>query len=880
MKIIKPQSLCALYKPYSYLGHHYLAIAALGFFRLGADNSRFLSESQQWPHVVASLPKGQPLDEVMPKHGAEVLLLGSVYAPKQQACTSLMVQMRVDDAAGQPNISKCLCVCGEREWQSSLLRTRRVGKPKPFVSMPLSYRRAFGGVRSPVNPEGCGSRGLLSGQNHGAMPNIAYPANLADDVWRANVAAGFGPIAIGNSVRRRKFGTYGRAWRKNDAPGFARNIDWSVFNMAPPDQWTQEVFQGGERYALHNLHPRHAELAGKLPNLAARAFVLGAKQLPDQAREVALRMDTVWFIPEHDLGIVIYHGQTEIDDSDGLDIDVLMVGYENKNLPKSDTHYRHVMALRLDRETALLHVFNDSQLAAERSPADLEQRAQQQKEAEEAALARSQRRIDLLDAQYWTACGKAPPADHCTARATLPVLGLMTSQTAAEGDFDLSEIVGKAKALAADAERRGKEALAKIPPTQATVKDPKQLLASALERAAVPAYDLLPPEETGRDPLLEKMLALLPSPNSDADPLQIEQNEARRAAVAKIPSLRRQARRAAPKVCLPMLPYPGEVADQLGAQVRQWRDAGVSLVGRDLAGANLAGIDFSGMDLREAMFDGADLAGAKFAGANLQGAVLVGAQLGGADFSQTNLQHANLCASQGLDICFAGADLSHAQALGARWPRANLRAANLRRLLGLRLEMPAATLDQADAGKATLFDLSADDSSWREARLEKTVLLRASLRRCDFRQASLKKTVFNATNLQQSHWDYAKLDHVQGGGKTIWNGATMVGAVVRNCGFNGADLSHIDLKQARFLRCDFGQADMRSAQLDDGLFSHCAMYRSDLRMASARRTEFFQCLCRKTDFSGAQLLSANFAQCENTGAIQPDGKTEHARSQA
>lgn len=880
MKIIKPQSLGVLYKPYSYLGRHYLSIALIGFFRLGAENSRFLSESQQWPHVVASLPAAQPLDEAMPKRHAEALLLGSAYAPNQQACTSLTVQMKVDDRNGQPSISKCLCVCGEREWHAGLLRARRVSRPKPFISMPLTYRRAFGGVRSPVNPEGCGSRSLLSTQGHGAMPNIAYPNNTADAAWRASVAAGFGPIAIGNPARKRKFGTYGRAWRKDDAPGFARDIDWSVFNMAPPDQWAKDFFQGGERYSLHHLHPLQAEITGTLPSLAARVLVLGQSQTPEQAREVPMQMDTVWFVPDHELGIVIYHGQTEIEDSDGLDLGVLMAGYEHQGSPKSEAHYRRVMALRLDQETALLHVFNDSQLAPERSPADRERRAQEQKHAEEAALARSQQRIDLLDAQFWAARGTARPADRPTARAKLPVLGLMTSQTAAEGDFDLSEIVTKAKALAADAEQRGKQALAKLPPLPPSAADPEKLLATALERAAVPAYDLLPPETTGRDPLLEKMLAQLPRPADDADPLKAAQSDAARAAVMKIPALRRQARRSAPKVTLPKLPYPGAVADQLGIQIRQWRHAGVSLVGRDLAGANLIGVDFSGADLREVMLDGADLSDAKFVGANMQGAVLVGARLDGADFSHANLKQANLCNSQGRNINFEQADLSHAQALDATWPQVNLRRATLRRLLGIRLALPAAVLDQADASKATLFDLSADDSSWQEARLEKTALLGASLRRGNFRRATLKKTVFNAANLQQSHWDHARLESVQGGGKTIWSDATLIGAVVKNCGFHGADMSRIDAAQAQFLRCDFGQCDMRSAQLDDSLLSHCNLYRSDMRRAGARRAEFFRCLCRKTDFTEAQLLAATFAQCESTESIQPDGRVQYARSPA
>ncbi|KKB61299.1 hypothetical protein WM40_24000 [Robbsia andropogonis] len=870
MKIIKPQSLGVLQKPYTYLGRHRLSVAVLGFFRLGAPNERFLAESTQWPRVLASLPAGQVLDEVMPRQGAEVLLLGSAYAPGKQAVTGVDVLLRVDTVDGQPAIGKCLSVCGEREWRGALSK-RRTGRAKPFLAMPITYARAFGGARNPINPVGCGSRESWFGKSGGAMPNVAYAAGTVDARWRTSVPAGFGPIPVINQARRDKFGSYGRTWRRYDAPGFARDMDWSIFNMAPPDQWLPAPLQGGERYLLRNLHPQHAELTGMLPDLAARAFVTKLNETPEAMREVLLVMDTIWFVPDHNLGIAIYHGTIEIDDSDALDIGTLMVGYEYRDSPKSIGHYRDVMQLRLDPEVGRMHVFNESQLAPERSAAEQARRAAEQERAEQAVLARGQRRLDLLDAQHWARRGTVPPADHQVARATLPALGIMTSQTVAEGDFDLTEIVTRAKALAADAEQRGKEALARLPARTLAPVDAAKLLIDALERAAIPAYDLLPPELTGRDPQVEGMLARLPVPPEGADPKQQAHYDKSRAAIMKIPSLHRQARRAAPKVTVAALPYPPETARGLGDRVRKWRAAGVPLAGRDLAGADLVGIDFSGADLRETMFDGADLSGAKFVGANLQGAVLVGTRLDRADFSGADLTRANLCASNGRAILFEGAELAYAQALDAQWPQANLRRTRLYRLLGLRLACPGATFDGADASKATLFDIEADDSNWEGATLEKAVFMRAHLQRASFAHATLKKAVFNLSNLQASRWERAILDSVQGGGKTNWRDATLTGAMARNCGFHGADLSHVDMEAARFLRCDFGQANLRAARLVASLFSRCGFHASQLRMIAAAQAEFFQCQCRKADFTGARLADATFVQCERTGVVPPEG---------
>ena len=110
--------------------------------------------------------------------------------------------------------------------------------------MPLDYSRALGGANYAVNPVGCGGRAGLLGPSKGRRPNIYYPQLLQ----KKGIAAGFAPIPIGNSVRKKKFGSYNRAWLKQDSPGFARDLDWSVFNMAPSDQWADKFFQSGENY--------------------------------------------------------------------------------------------------------------------------------------------------------------------------------------------------------------------------------------------------------------------------------------------------------------------------------------------------------------------------------------------------------------------------------------------------------------------------------------------------------------------------------------------------------------------------------------------------------------------------------------------------------
>lgn len=883
MKIIKPLSLGVLHKPYQVQGQNYLSVAAIGFFRLGAENERFLSESLQWPKVIASLPAGQPLDEVMPKQKAEALLLGSAHSPGGKPCTELCVCMCVAD------IVKSLCIRGNREWRYGLAPLHSISKPKPFSTMPLVYQNAYGGAGHPANPLGCGYTGnpltALIGRNMGSMPNIEAPGAPITSHWRRSTPAGFGPLQVAWTPRKNKFGTYNKVWLKNDAPGFARDIDWSVFNLAPPDQWSPHFFQGGEAYRLLNLHPKQTQLDGHLPQLQASAFVLKNGQNAEQAAPIALRMDTVWFLPEHDLGIAIYHGQTEIDDSDGLDVAALMVAYEDPAQPKSLEHYRRVMALRLDSATAAHHAFNESQLAADRSPPEQARRAAAQQQAEAAELAKRQRQLDLIDAEFWTKNSMTPPADYVSPKAQPMEFGLVTTALVTEGDFDLSKTIAHAQTMANKAEQQGRAALddmRKKLPEQAPspAASDEQILEKLIERAMIPAYDLLPAGETGCDPQVAQQLAQLEQAQALGKFSSEAQYQQARQAVIQIPAQRRAARRASPTPTVAELPLSSGVARQFGQRITGWQLSGICLAGRDLPGANLAGCDFSGADLRQVMLEGADLSQATFAGANLHGAVLTGAKLDGTDFSNANLAEANLSNSSGKNIRFQHAQLSRAQALSASWQQADLRGAIMDDVLAVKINLSHAILDDVSANRAILLQAQADDSSWLRASLIKTVLLRASMQRCDVSHAKLNKTILIEAQLQHSRWDHAQWLNVQATGKTDFSHASLRAVKASDCGLHGVTLSKADLRAAQFLRCDFGQCNLQSAQMDDGIFSYSLFLQANLRCVSARRADFLQTLCRKTDFSGADLDDASFAQSEQSESIGVDGKTERARRAA
>jgi len=820
----------------------------------------------QWPKVVQALPFDRPVDEIMPKLRGEVLLAGQAHAPKGKTVTEMPVRLCV---AG---VDKTLRVIGDREWMNGLLPLYRVTQPKPFAAMPLVYERAFGGKTHGANPSGCGYAGGLlpgiTGSNHGAMPNIEYPDTPVRAPWKRYRPAGFGAIDMSWEPRKRKHGTFDQRWLERDAPGLAEDVDWSLFNVAPEDQWLPGLFQGGECYRLEGFHPEQPVIEGTLPQFRARAFVLRQGKQADAAEEVPLRMDTVWFLPDQGIGLVIYHGQTGTDDSDALDISAVMIGYEHEDAPKSLAHYREVLALRLDPETAAMHAFNESQLAAERSPQEMARRAERDAVEQAAMLAKQQAMLDELDAEFWAESGMTPPEGNTPPKAQAPALGTISSQAIEDTDFDLSAIMQRARTMAEEAKTEGEAKLAELRAQQAELAPPSPpdlgaQKSAAFERASIVAYDLLPqPSGAMISPEFAPLLQALHGAEQDAGRMaQLRES------LLTLPALRRKGRQAALAPTEPSETLLPEAASWLGAQAMQWHLGGVCLAGRDFAGADLRGADFSGADLREIMLEQADLSGAKFTGANLEGAVFTGATLDGVDFSGANLANANFCSSKGKAIRFVKATLTGVRAIDAVWTLADLTGALLNDSIAMKIDLTGASLDEAQVHRATLIEARADGTSWRGAGMEKTVALMASLQQADFSEATLHKVVLMDAKLHGSTWTKAKLNGIYGGGKADWSGANLQGVRAEGCGWHGASLTGADLRDGQFLRCDFGQCDMSRADLRRGLFSRSLFMRTRLSNARAQDADFFQALCRKADFSCADLRRASLVQVEFSGAL-------------
>jgi uncharacterized protein YjbI with pentapeptide repeats len=804
------------------------------------------------------VPAGQPLDEASPKACAEVMVLGRACAPGAQAVRQMPVRLQVG------SMDKRLMVYGDRQWRYGLLPLFGITQPAPFVTMPLDYAHAFGGPGYALNPAGRGYNGnrlaALIGANEGAMPNVEYADEPVDCHTRRYAPAGLNAMSIDWEPRKRHAGTYDQRWLREDYPGLPRDLDWRLYNQAAIDQRLPGAFKGGEPYLLQGMHPQLNELRGALPAQRVRAFALAQGRPAAGLQEIAMQMDTVWFLPEQELGVAAYRGQMVVADSDALDIEVLMLAYEGATqAPRAPAEYAQTLALRLDPKTAGLHAFNESQLAAELAPPAP---AQVQAEAA-AALQKKQDLLDEVMQEFWDQSGLDKPPGYLPPKASAPLLATPSAQAVADGDMDLTALMQGVDQLVAKTRQDAATQQAAL--TQ-QLDGLKTLLPDAPARpkpdddkgsASGPSWpEVLLRAQGGADQQNLDLLALACA-SSPAVPKDAAQKAA--AAVA----LKRKARHAAPTPQAPAQALSPQIAAQLGAQVLAWVRQGVPLAGRDLAGADLRGAQLAGLDLSDCLFELADLREADLRGCDLSRAALTQARLDGARLDRAQLADANLCASQAAGASFAGARLQGVRASGARWPQAQGQDCTLASAQLDGADLQGAVFDGAQLDMCVLNQADLRGSRWQRASFRKCVLWKTQALRADFSQSLWERSALIGSDLRASIWQGARLTQVQGN-DADWREADLRGLRAERGSWTKSQLQGADLSGAFIASCDLSRSELGGARLDAACLPKSLLMQVHAAGVSARATDFFQALMRKADFSDADLRDASLYEAELT----------------
>ena len=317
MRIIKDTQTSLLLKSFLLENQDYLSISVLCYFDL--DNPElFLEEQVMYKESAVQLGKTL-LDSAMPKPKAEVLLCGSCHNPLRDEGASYV---RLSVGA----IDKELYVFGERKWQAG-----GITKPLPFKSMPLDYAHAV--------------------TTDDYLPNIEDPKALTSSKNSTKQPAGFMPLDMFRKENMKRLGTYNAAWKSELWPGFAADMDYSFFNVAPQDQQLEAFFKGGEPIQLHNMHPKEPLISSSIPETSMRCFAtISHKEGEETFQEVPLQRDTLWLFPETKRGIIIFRGTLGVADEISSDIRSLNLKPIVAGEPlKSLEYYYELQTKKLDR---------------------------------------------------------------------------------------------------------------------------------------------------------------------------------------------------------------------------------------------------------------------------------------------------------------------------------------------------------------------------------------------------------------------------------------------------------------------------------------------------------------------------------------------------
>ena len=158
------------------------AVIARPSYRIEPDGS-LLPDEFEWPVEMAGAETelGPMLgDQPFLLGGCDLMVVGSAVNPDGEARESVTIELRVGS-----HFRQSMRVFGDRVWSAGASGPKP-GAPQPFVEMPLTYERAFGGSVSlpageygfPPNPTGTGFYLSADDAVGQPLPNLEHPDHL------------------------------------------------------------------------------------------------------------------------------------------------------------------------------------------------------------------------------------------------------------------------------------------------------------------------------------------------------------------------------------------------------------------------------------------------------------------------------------------------------------------------------------------------------------------------------------------------------------------------------------------------------------------------------------------------------------------------------
>ncbi|EGG93669.1 hypothetical protein IMCC1989_925 [gamma proteobacterium IMCC1989] len=729
---------------------------------------------------------------------------------------------------------------------------------------------------------------------------------------KGNALTDFMPVDVLDKRRSQYNGTYDKKWLEKVHPGLPVDTDTRLFNTAPKDQqltsglFKSPYFTAGSSYVLRDMHPTEKCIEGFLPDINVRIFTDLKRDPENQFVELKTNLETVWFFPEIALGVAIFRGETEVNDSDGLDVNALLLAYENtQDEPRTIDYYKNVLSLRTNMKTAIAHVFNESQLMPLKTPEETAamEALIQQGEAEEQEQMQAMREQYLQQAQeivdqslpegapgndelQQALTEKKQPSTPEKSEYDIPTI---PSAVLAAGDFDLTDMLAATDQLQEKLQKEMAEKQAELEKLAGGYQDEfkdkystskenvsseknvsdKTLPAETIDelklRLLTPVYvvaeDLKQQQQAaavkGIGDVIDGLSDAAKQQLNDAD--ELDPNTLAQA-YDKLLTMQRQARQ-----CAQESMNKKYLSDVLQQQAKAWVieliTAKKSLAGRDFSNINLSGMNFSGLDCRDVMFENSNLNDCDFSQANLSGAVFTEALINNTCFAETVLTQANFSKASGVSAIFVNACLDRAVFTDSKFENTDFSYSKATSLIATTADFSGSDFCHATFDKSLFNNTSFEKSQWHQSSIVESIFMQSILHDSQWHEATLYKCIFVDAKAKRVSFHKSALELVQFSSEADLENADFSHASCKICGFRGVNLQKLKAHYAVFVECDFGDAKLQSADVSKAIFKRSLMTLAQLTNANCRDVLFNEAVVRKVNFDNSHLVESEFFNC-------------------
>ncbi len=712
----------------------------------------------------------------------------------------------------------------------------------------------------------------------------------------------FLPIDIMDKRRSGYNGTYNDKWANNIHPGLPEDTNTLLFNSADKALQLQtplkpyQFFCPGEKYTLSDLHKDKRDISGTLPNITVRIFAsIDNNTKKSGLTELPTELETVWFFPEEGIGVALYRGVAEVQDSDGLDVKQLLMAYEKPDdLARSVDYYRNVLSLRTDAKTALGHVFNESQLMPEKTEKEKQridrlikkEKAEKSLKIEKLRQQYQQQAMDIVNKSvpkhapgYSDIAANIDNPDFSGEGDEGPEIPDIPREILESGDFDLTPLLDATeklqKKLTKDVEDKQEEMLKLAESYQEKYKNDTPVVSETLEqiqqRINYPIFlvaEDLGNTKTAENPAAVAMNTVMQQlPPQAIEQLAEEQGadveqlaEKMATAYDLVNSTQKQARLAAPMLTKRYHITPS-VQKQARQQVEEILRTQQLLAGRDFSGLDLSGLDFSGLDMRDTLLEDCDLSYCLFKDCRLDGSSLVESELSYTNFQGSSLTKANLSRAKGSHVNFTNSVLDNSFLISTHFDYANFHRIKAENLIATESCFIGGDFSESTVHQAHFLNAELSQSRWSKAKVSASLLIQAQLADSCWDQSHLERCMLIDVNAKEINFNKAILEKVQFSNVGDLRGANFSYAICLTCGFRSVNMQKLYAPHAIFNECDFGETNIQCADVKNTVFKRSLLTLAQCENSEINNAIFNESLVRKVNFTDAELDNAEFFNC-------------------